>query len=140
MYKITAGVATAGVLTFGLASVAGASATAPAAHRGQNVLTMSDAQLQQRLASFNCDRAERALGRIARIDARISAGLPHLHAAEQKATERGNTARAARIERRINVLTSSTLKDRLATIQTSIENKCHVSAPTGSSVTSTTVS
>ncbi len=130
MKRVTAGVAAIGVLTFGLASVAGASTTpSPSTHQGRALLTISDAQLQKRLANFDCSRADRVLRRIGRVDARISAGLPGLTKAEHTAQANGNSARAARIQHRIDSVESPAFKRRLATVQSSIEQKCHVQAP-----------
>ncbi|MHB8431068.1 MAG: hypothetical protein ACYDDZ_11170 [Acidimicrobiales bacterium] len=81
------------------------------------------------LTHFNCARAQRALTRIDRFEARIGAGLPKLSAAEAKAKATGHAKREHRLERRIRRLESTRMHDRLVNTSRAIENKCHVSAP-----------
>jgi hypothetical protein len=105
-----------GALSIGGAGVAGAASptttTTPAVAR-----------------TFNCANADKALGRITKIEGRISAGLPKLKAAEAKAKAAGHTRRAARLEHRIDRLDSTALANRLHAAAAAIEAKCDVPAP-----------
>lgn len=119
-----------GALSLGTAGMAGAATTGtPAAPATSSPLT-----------HFNCAKATKALTRIERGEARISAGLPKLTAAEAKATKAGHTRRAKRLEKRITRLEGSKYHARLTTRSAAIQAKCHVPAPsaTTSSSTSTT--
>jgi hypothetical protein len=115
--KALVGVVAVGALSMGSAGIAGAATTTTA---------------PTSVAHFNCARAGKVLARIEKGEAHIAAGLPRLTAAEAKAKANGNTARAARIEKRIARLESSTFKARLTRVSAAIEAKCHVSAPTTS--------
>ena len=88
---------------------------------------------------FNCARATKVLTRIEKTEARIAAGLPKLRAAEAKATTDGTTARAARLENRIDRLDSTTLHDPSDQGVGAIEAKCNVPAPTVAPASSTTL-
>ena len=94
----------------------------------------------KRQHTFSCSNGPKVLQRIATVEARISAGLPKLHAAEQRATQNGKTKRAARIERLINRLESPTFQARLQRVSQRIEQACHISPPTGSTGTGSTAS
>jgi hypothetical protein len=89
------------------------------------------------LSRFNCDRAPRALARIQKVESQISAGLPRLNAAEQKAKAAGRTKRADRIQHRITRLENPKTRARLDRLSKAIVAKCGASAPAGSSSTGT---
>jgi hypothetical protein len=74
-------------------------------------------KLSDQLHHFDCVRAPKALARLRAAEARIATGLPRLNAAETARLE--STATKARLDERI----------------ANIEAKCHVSAPSGSSLT-----
>ncbi len=111
--KVAAALVALGSLSLGAAGAAGAAtpSPAPAAH-------------------INCARATKVLTRIERVEARISAGLPRLTAAEHRATANGHPRRAQRIGRLIARLESSQAHTRLTRRSSAIEAACHVSAPT----------
>ena len=114
----------AGSLSFGAVSLAGAApapSTTPAAPSSPAPATGK---------GFNCANATKVLDRIQKGEAQIAAGLPKLTAAEAKAKANGNTARATKIQNRINRLESATFKARLDKISQKIEAKCNVPAPT----------
>ena len=92
----------------------------------------------KRQHTFSCSNGPKVLQRIATVEAHISAGLPKLHAAEQRATQNGKTKRAAKIERLITRLESSKFQTRLQRVTQRIEQTCHISAPTGSTGTGST--
>jgi hypothetical protein len=75
--------------TFGLAGVAGAATTTPAASGTTPAHT------------FTCADAPKALARIAKVDNRIATWLPKAQAREAAATTAGNTAKATKIGNRI---------------------------------------
>lgn len=118
--KLVVGVVAVGALALGTAGIAGAattgSSTTPAVTR-----------------HINCANADRVLTRIQAGEARISAGLPKLTAAEAAATKAGDTKLANRLEKRITRLESSTFKARLAKVTSVIEAKCPGSAPSSAS-------
>jgi len=78
---------------------------------------------------FNCANATKALTRIEKAEARISAGLPKLNAAESKATAKGHTRRAERLKKRLSRLENPAYKARLVKRAAAIEAKCDVPAP-----------
>lgn len=134
--NLTVATLAVGTLAFGMSGVAGASAPtltsssgapAAAAHRAPGATG--------RLAHFSCSRAPKVLGRLQKIEARIAAGLPKLHAAEAKATASGNTRRAARIQKAITRLERPGAAARLQKFASAIEAKCKVSAPSTSPTT-----
>ncbi len=113
------GAVVVGALALGAPGVAGAAASpAPTATPAA--------------AHFNCANATRALTRIDKVEARVSAGLPKLHAAEARAAKAGRTRLANRIEKRIRRLESAEAGKRLSRRSAAIEAKCHVAAPSGS--------
>ena len=115
--KVVTGVVALGVLTLGMGGVAGAATTTtPKAAR-----------------HFNCANATKALTRIQKAEADITAGLPKLHAAEAKAAKAGNTKRADRLNKRIARFESTKFKARLAKRAATIEAKCQVAAPSTTS-------
>ncbi len=121
------GVAAAGTVVVGIAGTAGAVApvTGAASHSA-------------RADRFNCARAPRALARIQRIEANITAGLPKLHRAEARAKAAGNTQRVARIQKRISRLDSPAVKSRLDRQTARINARCSVPTPATGSTTPTT--
>jgi len=121
--KLAIGVVAVGALSLGTAGVAGAAASPVAVPKVG--------------AHFNCARATKVLTRIQKVESRITAGLPKLNAAEERATKNGKTARAARLEKRITRLESPQLQARLNKASTAIEAKCHVPAPTVASGSTT---
>jgi hypothetical protein len=126
--KFVVGLAAVGALTIGAASLAGAATPTPSATTATSAPPAA--------AHVSCTRATKVLTRIQRGQAHIAAGLPRLTAAEAKATQSGNTARAARIKRRIDRLESTQFKDRLTKAASAIEARCHVAAPAGAAATS----
>ncbi len=119
--KFAVGALVAGSLVLGTAGTA--FATTP---------TGSSPSTAAATSQFNCANATKALTRIQKIEGRISAGLPNLTAAEQRASANGHTTRAAHLQKRITRYESATFKQRLQTISQKIETKCNVSAPAGS--------
>jgi hypothetical protein len=119
---LVVGAVAVGALTLGTAGIAGAAAP------GTSVSASSVTPAA--LARFNCANATKALTRIEKVEGRVSAGLPKLKAAEAKANQAGRTRRAARIEKRIKRLESTTFGTRLTKASAAIEAKCHVGAPT----------
>ncbi|HEX4219376.1 MAG TPA: hypothetical protein VHZ02_13445 [Acidimicrobiales bacterium] len=83
-------------------------------------------------SQFNCANATKALTRIQKIEGRISAGLPKLTSAQQKAASAGHTKRADSLQKRITRLESVAFKQRLQARSQKIESTCNVSAPSGS--------
>jgi hypothetical protein len=120
--KLVVGALVAGSLTLGTAGIASASTptTSPAAS--------APAPAKQ----FNCANATKALTRIQKVEGRITAGLPKLTAAQQKASGAGKTKRADRLQKRITRLESPAFKQRLQNRTQKIESTCNVSAPSGS--------
>ena len=109
---VVVGAVAVGALSIGTAGTAGmAGAAAPTARH------------------FNCARADKRLMRIEKNEWRIAAGLPKLKANEAKAAAAGKTARAARLEKRINRLESTKFKARLTKRSAGIQAKCNVSGP-----------
>jgi hypothetical protein len=120
--KLAVGAVVVGSLTLGTAGMASASTP-----------TSSPSSSTPAAAStFNCANATKALTRIQKVEGRISAGLPKLTAAQQKAASNGKTKRADRLQKRITRLESPQFKQRLQTRSQRIEAKCNVSAPSGS--------
>jgi hypothetical protein len=130
---IVIGIAGTAGAAWGAAPVTGATAATPAG--ATKSLPQSGAE---RAAHFNCDRAPRALARIHRIEARITAGLPRLNRAEARAKAAGNTQRADRIQKLINRLDSPALKSRLDRLTARIDAKCSAKMPATGSTTPTT--
>jgi hypothetical protein len=127
--RLVVGAVAVGSLSIGTAGLAGAATTTPTTVRSA--------------ASghpFNCARATRVLTRIEKGEARIAAKLPGLTAREARAEKAGRTTRAAHLQRLIARLESRKFSARLTKVSGKIEAKCHVSAPTPSSgsTTSTT--
>jgi hypothetical protein len=120
--KLAVGAVVAGSLTLGIAGTAFASTPT------SSPSTAAPAAATQ----FNCANATKALTRIQKVEGRISAGLPKLTAAQQKASSAGHTKRADRLQKRITRLESATFKQRLQTRSQKIESTCNVSAPSGS--------
>jgi hypothetical protein len=121
--RVAVGTVTVGALSMGvlgLAGTAGAATTTP-----PKVGT-----------HFSCDRADKVLTRITKGEAKISAGLPKLTAAEQKATADGHTKLAARLGKVITRLESPAFKTKLTNATTKIEAKCPGSAPSSSTSSS----
>jgi hypothetical protein len=112
--KLAVGAVAVGALSLGTVGAAGAATNAPAPQVARH---------------FNCANATKALTRIGKAEARISAGLPKLTAAEAKAKAAGHTKRADRIQKRITRLESSTFQTHLTRASAAIEAECHVSAP-----------
>ena len=128
-YLVAAAV-TVGTLAFGASGVAGATAPALTATSGTPAAsTQLTPGAQRRLSHFSCSRAPKALGRLQKVEARIAAGLPKLHAAETKATAAGKTKRANRIQKAITRLERPGTTARLQALAAAIEAKCNVSAP-----------
>jgi hypothetical protein len=120
--QLAVGAMVAGSLTLGTAGMASASTPT------SSPSTTTPAAATQ----FNCANATKALTRIQKVEGRISAGLPNLTAAQQKAATNGNTKRADRLQKRITRLESASFKQRLQTRSQKIEATCNVSAPSGS--------
>ncbi len=81
------------------------------------------------------------LTRIEKGEARIAAKLPGLTAREARAEKAGHTKRAAHLKKLITRFESPKFSARLTKASAEIEAKCHVSAPTvpsGSTSTSST--
>lgn len=114
----------AGSLSFGAVSLAGAAPAPSSTPAAPSTPAPSTGK------GFNCANATKVLDRIQKGEAQIAAGLPKLTAAEAKAKANGNTARATKIQNRINRLESATFKARLDKISQKIETKCNVPAPT----------
>jgi hypothetical protein len=128
--KIVVGAAVAGSLTLGLTGTAFAST--PTSSPSSTPTAPTTASTPAPAKQFKCANATKALTRIQKVEGRISAGLPKLTAAQQKASSNGNTKRADRLQKRITRLESATFKQRLQTRSQKIEAKCNVSAPSGS--------
>jgi len=120
--KLAIGVVTVGALSLGTAGIAGAAATPAVPKVGKH---------------FNCARATKVLTRIQKAETKITAGLPRLKAAEEKATMNGKTVRATRLKNRISRLESPQLQTRLNKASAAIEAKCHVPAPATASGSTT---
>ena len=146
--KLVVGAIAAGTVAAGAAGVAVASGSASpstatpvsavvAANPSTGAVPATGAKHAR---TFTCAKAPTALQRIATVEARISAGLPKLHSAEQRATAAGNTTRAARIEKRITRLESPSFQTRLQRVTQRIEQSCHVSSPSTGSATGSTAS
>jgi hypothetical protein len=126
--KLVVGAVAVGSLSIGTAGLAGATTTTPTA----------PATIPGR--HFNCARAPKVLTRIEKGEARIAAKLPGLTAREARAEKAGRTKRAAHLKKLITRLESPKFSARLTKASAEIEAKCHVSAPTapsGSTSTST---
>jgi hypothetical protein len=113
--RIAVGMVAVGVLSLGSAGIAGADSTT--------------ASTPATSASFNCANATKALTRIQTVEGKIASGLPKLTAREAKLTQAGHTKPAARLQKRITRLESSTFKARLDKASAAIEAKCNVAAP-----------
>jgi hypothetical protein len=120
--KLVVGALVAGSLTLGTAGIA--SAATPT--------SSSSAAAPAPAKQINCANATKKLTRIQKVEGRITAGLPKLTAAQQKASGAGNTKRADRLQKRITRLESPAVKQRLQNLSQKIETKCNVSAPSGS--------
>ena len=81
--KIIATAVLGGTLALGAAGVAGAAATGSSKHP-------------------NCAKAQAAVTRIVKLEAKADAWLPKAQQREATALKNGNTVRAARIEKRID--------------------------------------
>jgi hypothetical protein len=125
--KLAIGMAAAAVLSLGVGGLAGAATTAPSSTPSPSTTPKTPA-----LTRFNCDRAPQALARIQKAESRISAGLPRLKAAEQKAKAAGHTKLADRIQHRITRLENPKTTARLDRLSKAIEAKCGASAPASS--------
>jgi RNase H-fold protein (predicted Holliday junction resolvase) len=117
--SLVVGAVAVGALTLGSAGIAGAAATP------STPSTPATASAHQ----FNCANATKVLTRIQNVETKIASGLPKLTAAESKATAAGRTKLAARIQKRITRLESTTFKNRLDRVAAKIEAKCNVPAP-----------
>jgi hypothetical protein len=115
--KLIVGVVAVGALTVGAAGMAGAATTGTASATPARVHT------------FNCANAPKVLARIQKVEGDIANGLPKLTAAQAKASAAGKTKVAARLQKRITRLESSTFKARLDKITAAIDAKCNVSTP-----------
>jgi hypothetical protein len=114
--KIVAGAVTLGAISLGTAGLAWAAPTAALA-------------VPRSARHFDCANATKALTRIEKLQADVTAGLPKLNAAAAKAQKHGNTKRADRLKERIARFESAKYKTRLARTASAIEAKCHVPAP-----------
>jgi hypothetical protein len=129
--KLVVGAVAVGSLSIGTAGLAGAATTtttpttAPASTPGRH---------------FNCARATKVLTRIEKGEARIAAKLPGLTAREARAEKAGHTKRAAHLKKLITRLESPKFSAKLHKASAKIEAKCHVSAPTAPSSSTTTTS
>ncbi len=119
--KVIVGVVAVGALSVGAAGIAGAATTGTATPAPARVHT------------FNCANASKVLARIQKVEGDIANGLPKLTAAQAKAASAGKTTRAARLQKWITRLESSTFKARLDKATTAIDTKCNVSAPAATS-------
>ncbi len=99
-----------GTLSFAGAGAAGA---ATPTTTGSGPAAAVSTGVSNRIAHFSCTRATKALTRIERVESRIAAHLPKLHAAEAKAKAAGRSKRAARIEARITRFERPALSTRL---------------------------
>jgi hypothetical protein len=114
--KVIVGVVAVGALSVGAAGIAGAATT------GTSNPTPA------RVHTFNCANATKVLARIQKVEGDIANGLPKLTAAQAKAAAAGKTTVAARLQKRITRLESSTFKARLDKATSAIDAKCNVSA------------
>jgi hypothetical protein len=128
--KLVVGAVAVGSLSIGTAGLAGAATATPT--------TTAPATAPAR--HFNCARAPKVLTRIEKVEGRIAAKLPGLTAREARAEKAGHTKRATHLKKLITRLESSKFSARLTKASAEIEAKCHVSAPTAASgsTTSTT--
>ncbi len=115
--KLIVGVVAVGALSVGAAGVAGAATANPT---------------PARVANFNCANASKVLAKIQTVEGDIANGLPKLTAAQAKAATAGKTKLAARLEKRITRLESSTFKARLDKATSAIDAKCNVGTPPAS--------
>ena len=130
MRKVLVATVATGALALGTAGVAGASAPTLTASSSTPVAAAPHGPGgKDRLSHFSCTRAGKALARIQRVEARIAAGLPKLHAAESNAKTAGNAKKAARIQKAITRLGRPGFTAHLQQLATAIEAKCNVSAP-----------
>ena len=113
--KIIATAVLGGTLALGAAGVAGAATTGNATHP-------------------NCAKAQAAVTRIAKLEAKANVWLPKAQQREAAAVQNGNTKRAARIERRIDRVQKLEAKAN-ARVQR-IEAKCPGTTPPSGSPTS----
>jgi hypothetical protein len=113
--KLIVGVVAVGALTVGAAGMAGAATTGTASGTPAH--------------TFNCANAPKVLARIQKVEGDIANGLPKLTAAQAKASAAGKTKVAARLQKRITRLESSTFKARLDKLTSAIDAKCNVSTP-----------
>ncbi len=126
----TAVAVAAGSLSFGAVSLAGAAPAPSSTPPAPSSTPAPSSNTPKTGKTFNCANATKVLDRIQKAEAQIAAGLPKLTAAEAKAKANGNTARATKIQNRINRFESATFKARLDKISQKIEAKCNVPAPT----------
>ena len=134
--RVTVAVAVAGALSVagtGVVAAAAPAATPTASTATPGVNSPLTPSQERRPARFSCTRADRALSRITRAEAALSAGLPRLHEAETKASTRGDTRRATRIGARIARLERPEVAARLRALATAIETKCGVDVPAAGS-------
>jgi hypothetical protein len=140
--KLVLGTVAVGSLSIGTAGLAGASTptTAPTTPTTVPAAAPTTGPATTPARHFNCARATKVLTRIQKGEARIAAKLPGLTAREARAEKAGRTTRAAHLQRLIARLESRKFSARLTKVSGKIEAKCHVSAPTPSSgsTTSTT--
>ena len=115
--RLIVGVVAVGALSVGAAGVAGAATANPT---------------PARVANFNCANASKVLAKIQTAEGHIANGLPKLTAAQAKAAAAGKTKLAARLEKRITRLESSTFKARLDKATSAIDAKCNVGTPPAS--------
>jgi hypothetical protein len=132
--KLVVGAVAVGSLAIGTAGLAGATTTtAP-------TTTPTTAPASTPGRHFNCARATKVLTRIQKDEARIAAKLPGLTAREARAEKAGRTRRAAHLKKLITRFESPKVSARLHKASAEIEAKCHVSAPTVPSGSTTTTS
>ena len=118
--RVVVGVVAVGALSLGATGIAGAATTG------------STGSVPAAGTSINCANASKVLERIQTRESHIAAGLPKLTAAQAKAAQSGDAARAARLQKRITKLESPKFKARLDGISKRIEATCQVAAPSSS--------
>jgi hypothetical protein len=134
--KLVIGAVAVGSLSIGTAGLAGATTTTTPTPTP----TPTTAPASTPARHFNCARATKVLTRIEKAEARIAAKLPGLKAREARAEKAGRTKRAAHLKKLYSRFESPKFSARLHKASAEIEAKCHVSAPTVPSGSTTTTS
>lgn len=126
--KLLAGLTVAGVLGLGTVGIAAAQDSGSDGIGSAPSTTVAPAPepTDPAVIGRRCERAEKLLARLQKIDARIPARLTALQDKLTQAQQAGDTAKADRIQKRIDRLNElkPRLEERISTLQQKIAEKC----------------